>query len=129
MKDIEEMTLSELDRIASAEQVNIPPDLESSIEELTDGLEAVRQLAGIEKKRPLLWAGIAASAVILAGTVWGLTVNSGPKDTFDDPMLAYAEAQKAMQMISDALDSGAEKTSEAMASFERPKDILDKIMK
>ncbi len=129
MKDIEEMTLSELDRIASAEQVNIPPDLESSIEELTDGLEAVRQLAGIEKKRPLVWAGIAASAVILAGTVWGLTVNSGPKDTFDDPMLAYAEAQKAMQMISDALDSGAEKTSEAMASFERPKDILDKIMK
>lgn len=129
MKDIEEMTLSELDRIASAEQVNIPADLESSIEELTDGLEAVRQLAGIEKKRPLLWAGIAASAVILAGTGWGLTVNSGPKDTFDDPMQAYAEAQKAIQTISAALDSGAEKTSEAMASFERPKDILDKIMK
>lgn len=39
------------------------------------------------------------------------------------------KAQKAMQMIVDALDSGAEKANEAMASFERPKDILENIMR
>ena len=123
------MTVSELEKIASATQIDVPTDLESSIEELTDSLEAVRQLTGKEKKRPVLWAGIAASAVIFAGIVAGHSLLSGPKDTFDDPTLAYAEAQKAMQMIADALDSGADKTNEAIASFERPKDILENIMK
>lgn len=126
MKRIEEMTMSELEKIASATQVDVPPDLESSVTELTDGLEAVRQLTG--KEKALHWAGIAASAVILAGAGLGLNFLSGPEDTFDDPMLAYAEAQKAMQMIADALDSGADRTKEAIASFERPKDILDNIM-
>lgn len=123
------MTVSELEKIASATQIDVPTDLESSIEELTDSLEAVRQLTGKEKKRPVLWAGIAASAVIFAGIGAGHSLLSGPKDTFDDPTLAYAEAQKAMQMIADALDSGADKANEAIASFERPKDILENIMK
>lgn len=129
MKDIEEMTISELERIASDGQVAIPPDLESSIEELADGLEAVRKLNVKDKKKTLLWTGIAASAAILAGATLGLKTLAEPEDTFDDPAVAYAEAQKAMQMIADALDSGAEKANEAMASFERPKDILENIMR
>ena len=129
MKDINKMTISELEKIASDERTDIPSYLESSIEELADGLEAVRRLTGKEERKPLLWAGVAASAAILASAALGLQGISGPEDTFDDPELAYAEARKAMQMIADALDTGADRTNEAMAAFERQKDILEKMMK
>lgn len=129
MKDINKMTISELEKIASDERTDIPSYLESSIEELADGLEAVRRLTGKEERKPLLWASVAASAAILACAVLGLQGFSGPEDTFDDPELAYAEARKAMQMIADALDTGADRTNEAMAAFERQKDILEKMMK
>ena len=129
MKDINKMTISELEKIASDERTDIPSYLESSIEELADGLEAVRRLTGKEERKPLLWAGVAASAAILACAALGLQGFSGPEDTFDDPKLAYAEARKAMQMIADALDTGADRTNEAMAAFERQKDILEKMMK
>lgn len=129
MKDINKMTISELEKIASDERTDIPSYLESSIEELADGLEAVRRLTGKEERKPLLLAGVAASAAILACAALGLQGFSGPEDTFDDPELAYAEARKAMQMIADALDTGADRTNEAMAAFERQKDILEKMMK
>ena len=52
----------------------------------------------------------------------------GPKDTFDDPYLAYAEVEKAFQTISDKMSDGldlATRQTEAVAG--KPQLILDKI--
>ena len=58
----------------------------------------------------------AAIAVLLAV---GLTRNPEPKDTFDDPYLAYAEVEKVFSKISGTVAYGADKISESEATLDK----------
>ena len=71
----------------------------------------------------------AALAGAAAATALLLTLpQRGPKDTFDDPYLAYAEVQKAFSTISDKLTGGLElAASQTEALTGKPQAILDKI--
>lgn len=130
MKDMEKITVRELEAIASDDGVEVPPTLESSIEELADSLEAVRKLKRSYQKVQLKWTGAAASSAIIAGVGIAAALNgSEPKDTFDDPYLAYAETEKALMMISEAMRSGVSRTDEAIASFERQEELLEGILR
>ena len=105
--------------------------LESSLTELVDSLEAVRRLNEPERRPADGWIGIgiAAAAALLIGLALSLTGNPRLKDTYDDPLLAYAEAEKALALISDAMSGGARKTAEAVEAFEAPKEIIDNIIR
>lgn len=103
--------------------------LESSLTELVDSLEAVRRLNEPERRPAGGWIGIAAAAALLIGLTLSLTGNPRLKDTYDDPLLAYAEAEKALALISDAMSGGARKTEEAVEAFEAPKEIIDNIIR
>lgn len=130
MKDIENITVRELETIASGDGVEVPPSLESSIEELADSLEAIRKLKRSYREVQLKWTVAAASSAIVAGAGIAAALSGpGPKDTFDDPYLAYAEAEKALMMISEAMRSGASITDEAIASFERQEDLLEDLLR
>ena len=66
------------------------------------------------------WIGAAAAVTLLAGTALGI-VNwqNQPKDTFDDPYLAYAELEKAFATMSDSLQKG-------LAMADKSEDIIDR---
>lgn len=129
IKYIKDISLSEMEKIASDAHNRMPQDMESYIEELADSLEALRRLSREERHISVRWVSIAAGVVLIAGLAFSL--NNGPRlqDTFDDPFLAYAEAEKALMLISDAMSTGAEKSNEAFEAFEAQKEIIDKIIR
>jgi hypothetical protein len=62
-------------------------------------------------------AGVAAAIAILLAA--GLTRNPEPKDTFDDPYLAYAEVEKVFSKISGTVAYGADKIYESEATLDK----------
>ena len=129
MEYMKDVSFSDMEKIASDAPDRVPTDLESSLEELTDSLEALRRLNREERHPSVRWTSIAAGFVLLAGLAFSLSNRPRLKDTFDDPFLAYAEAEKALMLISDAMSTGAEKSNEAVEAFETPKEIIDKIIR
>lgn len=114
IEDIEKMSVEELISIAEDMPVEVPDDLDKNISE---ALMAQTALADIPKSaqtvRRLLYATTAAAACLAVF----LTVRSQPKDTFDDPHLAYAELEKTFSYISSKVDKGLEIASEAEPVF------------
>ena len=53
----------------------------------------------------------------------------GPKDTFDDPLLAYAEVEKAFQTISNKMSVGMDIVRDAEQTAGMPYNTLNKIQK
>ncbi len=104
----------------------VPEDLKSSLIELTDSLEAIRRLEEDGSGKSFILTGAAAAAALLIGFSIH-TATSGPEDTFDDPHFAYAEAQKAVMLISKAMSSGADEGDRAIKAFERQKEMLEKL--
>ena len=103
--------------------------LESSLTEIVDSIAAIRRLNETERSPDGRWIGIAAVAALLIGLAFSFTGSPRLKDTYDDPLLAYAEAEKALALISDVMSGGARKTTEAVEAFEAPKEIIDNIIR
>ena len=109
MKTLDEMTrlsAEDLERISLDESIPVPEELSGKVQ------AAVR--------KPVRWmlpAGIAAAVALV--TI-GLTHEPAPKDTFDDPYLAYAEVEKAFAKISGTVAYGADKIA-------RSEETLDKL--
>ncbi len=121
IEDIEKMSVEELISIAEDMPVEVPDDLDKNISE---AIMAQAALADIPKAaqtvRRLILATTAAAACL---TVF-LTVRNQPKDTFDDPHLAYAELEKTFSYISSKVDKGLEIASEAEPVFTKTAGIF-----
>lgn len=134
MKPIEylkDISLAEMEKIASDNSVRVPQNLENTLEKLTDSLEAGRRMDRYEKQSSVLirrTTGIAAAVILLAA----LSISDREpvlKDTYDDPQIAYAEVEKTLMLISDAINTGIKKSNEAVEAFETPKEIVDNIIR
>ena len=88
---IEKLSTEDLLRIAGDGNVEVPAELDGRIRSAV--------FSGT-RRRSWILGGIAAAAALLIGVGFAVS-HSGPKDTFDDPYLAYAELEKAFDMISD----------------------------
>ena len=118
MKTLDEMnrlTAEDLERISLDESIPVPEELSGKVQ------EAVRVAAAGERSRRLNRvlpiAGIAAALAIVV--TLSLTWNPEPKDTFDDPYLAYAEVEKVFSKISGAVSYGAEKVNESEQTLDK----------
>lgn len=61
------------------------------------------------KRIYVAWLSVAASVALLAGTYFFMTQEPNqPQDlgTFDDPEVAFAETQKALEMVSENVNEG-----------------------
>ena len=112
MKSIDEITrlsAEDLERISLDESIPVPEELSGRVS------------ATLARQRSRSWARwaipAAAAAAVLVGI--GLTRNPEPKDTFDDPYLAYAEVEKVFSKISGAVAYGAEKVSESEQTLDK----------
>ena len=110
MKNIDEitrLTADDLERISLDDSIPVPEELSGKVQQAVRG-------------RTLRWAvptGVAAAIAVLLAV--GLTRNPEPKDTFDDPYLAYAEVEKVFSKISGTVAYGADKISESEATLDK----------
>ena len=112
MKNIDEITrlsAEDLERISLDESIPVPEELSGK----------VRGAVGKPVRRWALPAGIAAAIAVLVAVGLTLTGNPEPKDTFDDPYLAYAEVEKVFSKISGAVAYGAEKVNESEQTIDK----------
>ena len=156
IEDIENMSLEELERIAGDETVKAPEHLRGKVmaailaqaagaltpetqatEALTSETQAAetatsepkapetlprRTLSFAGYRRPIALAAAAAAACLILF----VTVPHQPKDTFDDPMLAYAELEKTLGRISSKLDKGMEIAAQAGPAIEKTTSIYNR---
>ena len=114
--------------------MQIPSDLEGSIEKMLDGMDAASRILADGKTamkgpqadsqariaritRSLLSITAAASIVLVGWLGYGMVRNSAPQDTFDDPQLAYAEVERVLSSISSNMQHsvrGVEKADEIL---------------
>ena len=106
IKDIEHLTMEDLEAISLDEKIVVPHDLDYRIQS---------RILGKKKKIYSIISVAAAITVIVTGL--GLSfLNNEPKDTFDNPYLAYAELEKAFATMSEGMKKGMDmvETSESV---------------
>ena len=121
IKEIENMSLEELIAVSSDEATAVP---EGFAERIGRQVEAQKIASDLEndadRVRTVRWIGAAAAVTLLAGTGLGIANwQKQPKDTYDDPYLAYAELEKAFATMSDSLQKG-------LAMADKSNDIIDR---
>ena len=125
LEEIERLSLEELEQEATRAAAPVPDGLQERLRQTL----AARELADAARPRPTRWIPYAPLAVAAAAAAVIALPQRGPKDTFDDPRLAYAEVEKVFRTISDKMNEGVELVREAEASAEIPQNILNKSQK
>lgn len=111
------MTLEELEAVSMDEGIAVPEGFRESME-----ARFWRRESG---RKSLRIIGIAAAASLLVGAGFGLAgINDDPKDTFDDPYLAYAQVEKAFAMMSEGMKKGLDMAAETEDIISRTTEIL-----
>lgn len=127
IKDIEFMTPEELEIAALAESAPVPEGLESRIKETLAAkaaTEAAPRSAGFRDR--FGWAPAVALAAFAAIAILIAIPGNSPKDTFDDPAMAYAQVEAVFKDISGRIASGMDKVSQAEAIASKPSEIINK---
>jgi hypothetical protein len=128
MKEMDTLSIKELEAIALDSSVEVPEGFGQSIRQGLDTLAFLEESA-VRPRRFRYAAGIAASLALLVGI--GLGVNgyvSRPKDTFSDPQQAYAMLEASFSLISSKMDKGvASVTHETEAVLTKTNEIIDKL--
>ena len=121
IKEIENMSLEELIAVSSDEATAVPEGFAERIGRQVEAQKVAKDLAkDADRVRTVRRIGAAAAVTLLAGTALGIANwQNQPKDTFDDPYLAYAELEKAFATMSDSLQKG-------IAMADKSEDIIDR---
>lgn len=69
----------------------------------------------------------AACLAVIVGTGIALSSYGAPKDTYTDPAMAYAEAEKALMTISEKMSGCADRTAEAQNTVRRQLETIREI--
>lgn len=114
MKDIEtieKMTPEELEAISNDTTL---PAGSAGAKELIAKLDIAQEVKGRPSRRLYVsWiSGIAATFILMLGIGIALQ-NRGPKDTFDDPELAYAQVQEVFSRIGAGVQQGKDAVDES----------------
>lgn len=126
MKGIEEignLEISDLERIADDGRVEVPEGLDRKV--LAAIIASSAEKPSPRKGRVLKWIPAAAAAGIAASLAVLLTISDEPKDSFDDPKLAYAELEKAISLVSAKMERGFEMAAEAEPAIEMTENIIN----
>ena len=115
------MSLEELMAVSSDEATAVPEGFAERIKRQVEVQKIAKDLENdTNRTRTVRWIGAAAAVTLLAGTTLGIASRQNqPKDTFDDPYLAYAELEKAFATMSEGLQKG-------IAMADKSEDIMGK---
>jgi hypothetical protein len=120
------------------ETIEVPENLASKLETLIDELSEKESKTKRRTARIQLWAASVAASVVLCISA-GLFFHSGKEvnspftaqstDTLTDPEQAYAEAEKALVMVSLNFNKGLDQMAMAMNEIEKSNKKLNEILK
>lgn len=127
LKDIESMSLEELERASLDERTPLPEGFAERIQAsvdvqgIIDGIEE-----GSHHGRMVRIVGAAASVAVLAGIGFGIAQwQNEPKDTFDDPYMAYAELEKAFAIMSGGVQKALAMAEESEAALDKVTSVFE----
>jgi hypothetical protein len=103
IQDIEKLSAAELERIGADESIPVPEDF------------AIR----LPSSRRKTFAWSAAAAVLLFAGVSAYQWAQRPKDTFQDPYLAYVAVEQAFGKLSGTVHRASEKMEAAENTMEK----------
>ena len=99
IKEIENMSLEQLEAVSMNEDIAVPEGFATRLENSLEGRKG--------KVKVVRFVAAAASVAVLAGIGFGIAKwQDEPKDTYNDPYLAYAELERAFEMISTGINKG-----------------------
>ena len=121
LEEISRLSADELEKISLDESIPVPEELSGRVQAAigrkeTDDIQSARSSS--RKYGASIFAVAAAISLFALGAVY-LNRERNPKDTFDDPYLAYAEVEKAFAKISGTLAYGADKISETEETIDK----------
>lgn len=120
IKEIEDMSLEELERASLDERTAVPEGFAERIRASVDAQSIIDEITE-DPHRMVRIVGAAASVAVVAGIGLGIAKwQNEPKDTFDDPYMAYAELEKAFAIMSGGVQKG-------LAMAEESEEALDKV--
>lgn len=93
IEDIEKLSAEDLLRIGADESIPLPEDLQLRLPRPSGARH---------------WSIAAAAAVMVGIAGWSLSRPAEPKDTFDDPYLAYAALEQALGKTSAKMQAAAQ---------------------
>ena len=123
LEELEQLSIEELEQKALEAPAPVPEGLEARLRQTL----TAREVAAAERPRPARWVPYTSLAVAAAAAALLLLPGSGPKDTFDDPYLAYAELERTFRTISDKMSDCVDLAREAGSAAEIPQTVLNKI--
>ena len=116
LKDIENISLEELEAVSLDDSIAVPEGFAQRLQERLPG----RQV------RMVRFIAAAASVAVLAGVGFGIARwQNEPKDTFDDPYLAYAELETAFARMSGEIQKGLAMAEESEAAMDKVTSIFE----
>ena len=130
IKDIENMSLEQLEAVSMDKDIAVPDGLAARLKENLQTREVLEHLVSDESEdrrnvRTLRIVSIAASVALLAGVGFGAASwQSQPKDTFDDPYLAYAEIEKAFEKMSAGINKSLAMAGETEEVIEKVASVF-----
>ena len=108
IQEIEYMSLEQLEAVSMDEGIVVPEGFESQLREDFGTLERLTSddaEYGLKVRTVRIISVAAASVAVIAGIGLGIAGwQDEPKDTYNDPYLAYAELEKAFEMISTGIN-------------------------
>ena len=127
IKEIENMSLEELMAVSSDEATAVPEGFAERIQASVDAQGIIDEIAeDSHSGRMVRIVGAAASVAVLAGIGLGIARwQNEPKDTFDDPYMAYAELEKALAIMSDGVQKALAMAEESEAALDKVTSVFE----
>ena len=121
LKEIEDISLEQLEAVSQDEAIAVPEGFRQRLEAELDAQNKLETMKEEPRKIRLVPViGVAASVLLLIGISLGIARwQSEPKDTFTDPYLAYAELEKAFSTMSEGMNK-------ALAMADKSETIIDR---
>lgn len=126
LEEIENISSNTLEEYAEDRSVRIPEGFRERLETaLISSAATCGESVRPPRRAPLkLLAGCAAVAAA-AALVLTLYPQREPEDTFDNPVLAYAELERTFSYIASKMGEGFEITAEAEQTISKNLDIFN----
>lgn len=121
------MSLEQLEAVSIDEGIHIP---EGFAERLKDDIGTLERLIESEPHSSrvitIRVVSVAAAAALLFGVVSGIARwQNEPKDTFDDPYMAYAELEKAFAKMSGGMQKALAMAEESEAALDKVASVFE----
>ena len=127
IEDIEKLSPEELE--AASRDIAVPEGLQQRIADALLAETSLQEDAPAQRSGQLLRWGMSAAVAIAAACAAVLLIRrpNTPSDSFDDPMLAYAQVEQTFQYISDKMSGGIDLALSSQALASKPAEIINKI--